>query len=57
VSGWSLEIVAAGVVIIALKLMSGVASGMKQKMDTFHEEDPIVSFFAWLDRATTFHKR
>jgi hypothetical protein len=51
-----LEIAVGSVCVIALKLMSGVATDMKLKMDTFHEEDPIVNLFAWLDRVTSFRR-
>lgn len=56
---WTLEIavVAAGIVLIALKVMSGVATGMKRKMDRLHEEDPIVNLFAWIDRVMSLRRR
>jgi hypothetical protein len=51
-----LTVFAVGVVGVALKLASGVASGMKRKLASLHDEDPIVNFFAWLDRVTTLHR-
>lgn len=45
-----------GVMTISLKLAAGVATGMKQKLATFHEEDPIVNLRAWFDRVTTLHR-
>ena len=51
-----LTVFALGVVGVALKLASGIASGMKRKLASLHDEDPIVNFFAWLDRVTTLHR-
>jgi hypothetical protein len=45
-----------GVMTISLKLAAGVATGMKQELATFHEEDPIVNLRAWFDRVTTLHR-
>jgi hypothetical protein len=55
-SAWLLEIAVGWVVVVAVKLMSGVASDMKLKMAMFHEEDPIVNLFAWLDRVTSLRR-
>ena len=54
---WMLPTFAALLLAVAVKLLSGVASGMKRKMDAFHEGDPIISALAWIDRVTSLHRR
>jgi len=54
---WILLTFAAVVIAVAAKLASGVAADLKRRMAAFHEEDPIVNFFAWFDRVTTLHRR
>jgi hypothetical protein len=54
---WVILAIVAIALAAALKGISHSAASTKRRLAAANGHDPIVDFFAWLDRKTSFHRQ